>query len=236
MIKWTQPFGIEKLLAVPLVRYDRAIGLMVLDYSDAAREFTQEQVGLAMTIGSQVAASIENAWLYEQMEHQAITDGLTGLYNRRHFYQVLEAELARVARCNAELSLIMLDIDDFKVYNDTHGHLAGDRLLENLARLLTDLTRQVDTVARYGGEEFAVILPRTVKSGALALAERIRARVESQLGPGSHGEGGITISAGVATHPLDAATAEDLVHAADTALYQAKRAGKNKVCAYGEGG
>lgn len=239
-LKWTQPFGIQKLLTVPLVRRERAIGLMALDYTDAAQEFTQEQVDLAMTIGSQVAASIENARLHEETKRLAITDGLTGLYNRRHFYQALEAELTRAARYEAQLSLIMLDIDDFKSYNDAHGHLAGDRLLQDLAHILTGLTRQVDTVARYGGEEFTVLLPETDKVGALALAERIRVAAESQLGPGLGlspveglpGDAGITISAGVATHPLDATTAEELVHAADTALYQAKRAGKNKVSAF----
>lgn len=228
--------GLGSLVVVPLRAGGQVIGTLGVG-SPVRRQFVPEEVAMLQVIGHQVGVAIDNARLHEETKRLAITDGLTGLYNRRHFYQVLEQELTRVARYDSHASLIMLDIDDFKRYNDTHGHLAGDRLLQDLARLLTGLTRRIDAVARYGGEEFVVILPQTDKPGAIVLAERIRTAAETQWGPGSPrdaglpGQTGITISAGVATYPLDATTAEELVHAADMALYQAKRAGKNQVCA-----
>ncbi|MEW6233333.1 MAG: diguanylate cyclase [Chloroflexota bacterium] len=224
--------GFQTFACFPLKAEGEVVGVMPVA-SRQRHDFTPEDVALLKAIGNEVGMAIQNARLHEETKRLAITDGLTGLYNHRHFYQVLEAELARVARYDTQLSLLMVDIDHFKQYNDAYGHLAGDRLLQDLARLLTGLTREVDTVARYGGEEFVVVLPHTSKAGALALAERLRVSVESQLLPGSPSGTRISISAGVATHPLDAVTAEELIHAADTALYQAKRSGKNKVCAYG---
>ena len=177
---------------------------------------------------------MENARLHEETARLAITDGLTGLYNRRHFYQVLDQELVRMARYQSQASLIMLDIDNYKQFNDTHGHLAGDQVLRDAAHVMQGLARKVDTVARYGGEEFVVLLPQTDKAGAIALAERILAAAQ---GKGEDGEAHglpVTFSAGVATYPEDADTSQALVHAADTALYQAKHEGKNQVCVCGE--
>jgi diguanylate cyclase (GGDEF)-like protein len=230
--KWTQPFGIQKLLTVPLVRRGRAIGLMALDYDDASLEFTQEQIDLATTIGSQVAASIENAQLHAQTRQLSLTDELTGLANRRAFDARLSEEMRRARRYNRPLALIMADIDHFKHYNDIHGHPQGDVLLRELADLVKKMVRETDFVARYGGEEFVVILPETDKVGALTLAEKVRAAVaaypfplaESQ--PGGH----LTISLGVSAFPEDLSEPEDLVQRADQALYQAKRTGRNRVC------
>lgn len=225
--------GLKSLAVVPLRAGGRVIGTLGTG-STTNHQFTPEEVTLLQAIGNQVGVAIENARLHEEAKRLAITDGLTGLYNRRHFSQVLEAELARAVRYDSHVSLFLLDVDDFKRYNDTHGHLSGDRLLQDLARLLTRLNRQVDTVARYGGEEFTVLLPQTDKDGAMILAERLRAATESQLGHGLASGTRVTISAGVATYPQDATSADELVNAADTALYQAKRSGKNKVCAYGK--
>ena len=225
--------GLESLVVVPLRAGGQVIGTLGVG-SLTPRRFVPEEVAMLQVIGHQVGAAIENARLHEETTRLAITDGLTGLYNRRHFYQVLEQELTRVARYDSRASLIILDIDDFKRCNDTYGHVAGDRLLQDVARLLTGLTRRIDTVARYGGEEFIVLLPQTDKPGAIVLAERIRTAAPNGLGQGLANGTRVTVSAGVATYPLDASTPEELVHAADTALYQAKKAGKNKVCASGE--
>jgi diguanylate cyclase (GGDEF)-like protein len=201
----------------------------------AQRRFAPEDVTMLRVIGHQVGAAIDNARLHEEATRLAITDGLTGLYNRRHFYQVLEQELARAVRYKGQASLIILDIDDFKRFNDTYGHLPGDRLLQDAGHLLRGLSRKVDTVARYGGEEFVVLMPQTDKAGAIALAERILTAAPGEWGHGLAGGQQVTFSAGVATDPADATAPEELVHAADTALYQAKREGKNRVCAAGGG-
>ncbi|MGE0867600.1 MAG: diguanylate cyclase [Kofleriaceae bacterium] len=160
----------------------------------------------------------------------AVTDGLTGLYNHRHFHERLALEVERSQRSGLPLSLLMLDVDHFKRFNDSHGHPAGDEVLRQLARVLGDTRRANDVVARYGGEEFAVILVDTPKFTAAKVAERIRERVaahdftEAAPKPGQLG-----VSVGVATYPEDGGDAEALVRAADTALYAAKRAGRDRV-------
>ncbi|MFT3691859.1 MAG: diguanylate cyclase [Kofleriaceae bacterium] len=166
----------------------------------------------------------------------AVTDGLTGLYNHRHFHERLALEVERSQRSGLPLSLLMLDVDHFKLFNDTHGHPAGDEVLRQLARVLADTRRANDVVARYGGEEFCVILVDTPKFTAAKVAERVRERVVAHDFadglPAKHNP--ITISFGVATYPEDGSDAEALVRAADTALYAAKRAGRNRVVLYTE--
>lgn len=225
--------GREAVTILPLKVGDRVLGAMIFD-SPPREQITPRQQALYLAFASHAAVAIENARLHEEAQRLAITDGLTGVYNHRYFYHVLETEMARVERYGGRVSLIMLDIDNFKRYNDTYGHLAGDRLLQEIAHLLIEATREADIVARYGGEEFAVILPETDKAGTVATAERIRTAVEHHTWPDQANGEGVTISAGVATHPPDAATAEELIRAADTALYEAKQRGKNRVCAYGE--
>jgi diguanylate cyclase (GGDEF)-like protein len=164
----------------------------------------------------------------------AVTDGLTGLYNHRHLHERLALEVERSQRSGLPLSLLMLDVDHFKLFNDTFGHPAGDEVLRQLARVLNDARRANDVVARYGGEEFAVILVDTAKFTAAKVAERVRERVsghdfsDAALKAGKAASK-ISVSIGVATFPDDGADAEGLVRAADTALYQAKRAGRNRV-------
>ncbi|MBL0216474.1 MAG: diguanylate cyclase [Myxococcales bacterium] len=160
----------------------------------------------------------------------AVTDGLTGLYNHRHFHERLTLEVERSQRSGLPLSLLMLDVDHFKQFNDTFGHPAGDEVLRQLARVLADTRRANDVVARYGGEEFAVILVDTPKFTAAKVAERVRERIYghdfSEAAPRASK---LSTSIGVATFPDDGADAEHLVRAADTALYAAKRAGRNRV-------
>jgi diguanylate cyclase (GGDEF)-like protein len=161
----------------------------------------------------------------------AVTDGLTGLYNHRHFHERLSLEVERSARNGLPLSLLMVDVDHFKFYNDHHGHPAGDEVLRQVARILSEGRRANDVVARYGGEEFSVILVDTAKFTAAKIAERLRERVATSGVPHSADQpgGSLAISVGVATFPDDATASELLVRAADDALYAAKRAGRNRV-------
>ena len=160
----------------------------------------------------------------------AVTDGLTGLYNHRHFHERLTLEVERSQRSGLPLSLLMLDVDNFKQFNDTFGHPSGDEVLRQLARVLADTRRANDVVARYGGEEFAVILVDTPKFTAAKVAERVRERVYgNDFSEAAPRAGRLSISVGVATFPDDGADAEALVRSADTALYAAKRSGRNRV-------
>lgn len=175
-----------------------------------------------------------------ELERMALRDGLTGLYNHRYFQEALEAELARARRHGHSLSLVFIDVDHFKQYNDRNGHPAGDRLLHRLAGVLTGgrdsglppVGRASDVTARYGGEEFVVILPETGLDGALVKAERLRDSVAEH--PFEHGAaqpaGAVTISVGVACFPHHAENKAELIAAADQQLYRAKRAGRNRVC------
>lgn len=166
----------------------------------------------------------------------SIRDDLTDVYNRRYFYEKLEEEIKRSERYETVLSLIMLDIDYFKHYNDTHGHQAGDSVLREVALLLRNNVREQDLVARYGGEEFSIILPETGKQVAGKLAERIRGCLSAQTFHFKETlqSGKLTISLGVATFPEDAKSLNDLVETADRALYKAKEKGRNRVALVGE--
>jgi diguanylate cyclase (GGDEF)-like protein len=177
------------------------------------------------------ARTHELAEANSRLAQLAVTDGLTGLYNHRHFYERLVLEVERSQRSGGPVSLVMLDVDFFKQYNDRNGHPAGDEVLRQLARLLGDGRRANDVVARYGGEEFAILLVDTSKFAAAKIAERVRERVAEHrfVGAGTQPLGKLTISAGVATFPDDAADGQALVKAADVALYSAKDAGRDRV-------
>lgn len=220
----------EDMLLVPLRGRDGApIGLLSVDEPKDGRIPDLNTIRTLETFANQAAIAIENTRLYEQTRRMAFTDGLTGLYNVRHFYRLLEQELERSERYRHPLGLIMLDLDDFKQYNDRYGHLAGDELLKELANLIIEVIRTADVAVRYGGEEFAVILPETGSDEALRLAERLRETVEAHeftVGD-TQQRGQITVSAGVAAYPDDSEDVQSLVNAADMALLHAKEAGKN---------
>jgi len=167
------------------------------------------------------------------LRDQASRDGLTGLYNHRYFQEAVQNELARSDRHNHPCSLIFMDVDFFKQYNDTHGHMAGDRLLHTLGKILTERLRSCAMVARYGGEEFVMLLPETPKEGALVVAEKIRRRIEDHPFPGrdTQPDGKVTVSLGVVTFLQDGSNRGTLMQRADQALYQAKQDGRNRVCA-----
>jgi len=161
----------------------------------------------------------------EELETLSVTDGLTGLHNRRRLMESLTDEVRRSQRLKHTFSVLMVDVDHFKKYNDTFGHLAGDGVLARVAALLREATREVDDVARYGGEEFLVMLPETGMTEALEIAERVRARVAAEVFPGRR----ITVSIGVSEFPLYGNTPEQVIAAADEALYEAKREGRDRV-------
>jgi diguanylate cyclase (GGDEF)-like protein len=172
----------------------------------------------------------------QKTQGTAIQDELTRTYNYRYFRDRIEQEIKRVHRYGHGLSLLMIDVDDFKVFNDSNGHLAGNTALRKLAQLLKKSVRDVDVVCRYGGEEFAILLPATLKKGALTAAEKIRVKVEKTKIPGEENQPkkNLTISIGVATVPSDATSGEELIGKADAALYRAKAAGKNRVEAFSD--
>jgi len=220
---------VETGMCMPLIgRGEKLIGLMTLHNKSKDRHFLEEEKALFSIFGSYSAQAIENAMIYKSTEHLSITDGLTGLYNHRHFQEQLGVEVKRAQRYDLNLSLIMIDLDHFKEFNDSYGHLEGDSLLRKIAQILKSSLRETDFVARYGGEEFAVILPETNKEGASIAAERVRATIGEQ----TFGETGakMTVSLGVASYPEDACLRADLIKKADDALYRAKREGRNRTC------
>jgi diguanylate cyclase (GGDEF)-like protein len=249
LVEWEE----QSSLMVPLVVGGAAVGALEVSEAGYSRHFTAQEIALCVALGEQAAVAMHNAELYRQLreqketiEQQATIDGLTGLFNHRCFWERLRDEVARARRYEHPLSLLMLDLDDFKRVNDRFGHPVGDELLRTVGRALQTQVRQgVDCPARYGGEEFAVILPCTESElddeggtldGAVTTAERIRRAIAGLRAPGVDAAWpGITVSIGVATLPIHAADAEELVAKADRALYAAKRLGKDRVAVVGDG-
>ena len=225
-------YDVDSEICVPLLKNETVLGILNIE-ANPSHPLDEKDVELLTAIANPVALAIDNASMHAKVTALALTDGMTGLVNRRAFDQNLEIETARAARYGHPLSLIVIDMDSFKQYNDTYGHPAGDERLKVIASLLLANARYPDIAARYGGEEFAVILPHTDKAGALVLAERLRAGAESQA-PEELARGGpiagYTISLGVASHPGDGTTSAELLHAADNAELTAKHLGKNRVC------
>ena len=170
--------------AVPVIYRDRTMGVLMVCSDDPQRVWQENEILLMRTVADQVAVAVNHARLFQEMQQQALTDGLTGCFNRRSFEIQLERDLHLATRMRQPVSLIMLDIDHFKRVNDTHGHDAGDAALRIIADALRQELRGVDTAARYGGEEFAIILPQAGLEGALVVAERLRARIEATEVPG----------------------------------------------------
>lgn len=184
-----------------------------------------------------VQSAVANAYKYDAIRRQVVTDHLTHLYNRRFFMNRANEEIGRTLRHKAPLSVLMVDIDHFKLFNDTHGHATGDRVLQTVARAMQDALRTSDVCARYGGEEFAMLLPNTSGENAYYVAERVRRTLQRTryTGLGLPVDVNITISVGVSTCPRDATTLDDLMRLADEALYQAKAEGRDRVVVFGAG-
>jgi len=225
--------GGASALAAPLGAAEeggRVVGIVSVARAD--EPFSAGERELFAYLTNQAAVSVENVDLHETVTRQAVTDELTGLFNHRRFQEVMAAEVERARRYKHELGLIMLDIDNFKQVNDTYGHLQGDLVLREVARVLRQSSRDVDEPARYGGEEMAVALPQTDLEGAFQFAERVRRRIEAlefALPNGREGVLRVTASFGAASLAATGGADKDaLVAAADAALYEAKRAGKNR--------
>ena len=224
--------GGASALAAPLGATEdggQVIGIVSVARGD--RAFTDGERELFAYLTNQASVSVENVDLHETVQRQAVTDELTGLFNHRRFQEVMTAEVERARRYGHELGLIMLDIDNFKSVNDTYGHLQGDMVLREVARVLRQSSRDVDEPARYGGEEMAVALPLTDLEGAYQFADRVRRRIEALELPLVDGDGFFKVTASFGAASLataDGATKSSLVAAADGALYEAKRAGKNR--------
>jgi diguanylate cyclase (GGDEF)-like protein/PAS domain S-box-containing protein len=225
--------GLKSLFCFPLIIRERCIGVMTL-YHKSTHYYSDDEVQFLSTFASTVSIAVDNARLYEEQTRQAVSDGLTGLHNHKYFHDSLSVEVSRAERYDYKLSVIILDIDYFKKYNDAHGHQAGDVLLREISGILKSVARENDVVARYGGEEFVYLLHQASKSEAMLFARRLRKRISSHPFEGEYvlPEGKLTVSLGVASYPEDADSAQSIIHMADQALYRAKHEGRNKVRAF----
>ena len=226
-------YEVKSEISVPLLKDENVLGVLNVESIDDS-SLDENDVSFLNALAGSIAIAIDNARLHAEVKLMAMTDAVSGLANRRAFDETLNAEMTRASRYNNPLSLIILDLDSFKEYNDKWGHPAGDVRLKEIADLLRVDVREPDIAARYGGEEFAIILPNTSKIGAIQLAERLRQSAELSA-PHRNGKNspisGYTISLGVATFPDDATSVEELLHMADNAELTAKRLGKNRVYA-----
>ncbi len=221
-------FGTE--LCAPMLHNDDLYGVVSIGGLAKHPKLEKRMLEMVADLGS---VALNNIHQFNQIQAAANSDGLTRLYNKRYFLSRFGEEVIKAEKARNPVSLFIFDIDHFKKYNDTHGHVAGDECLKLTAQILRDAVRDDDVAARYGGEEFVVILPNTHRDGALQAAEKIRQTIEAQeyspphpLNPG----GKVTISGGVATFPDDGTGSADLIRRADAGLYEAKRQGRNRIC------
>ena len=217
------------LMVKPIVMEGRVLGVLRVD-SPKEDAFTPHELRILDIIGDLAAVAMENARLYQKTEDLAIKDSLTGLYVHRHFMERLDEEVKRALRSGSSFALLMLDIDNFKVFNDEYGHMAGDVILRNIGNILKNKVSAGDTVARYGGEEFAFLALNINRDEALKLAEKIRSEVQGTPVTIRRKNCSVTMSIGVSIFPEDARLKDDIIIEADRALYRAKKKGKNREC------
>jgi len=217
--------GIRAALSLPLKYREELLGVLSLE-SRRLYAFSQQDVLTLRTLADQLAIALHNARAYQVALEQAITDGLTGLKTHRFFMEGLDREWRRSTRSGHLFSVIMMDLDRFKLVNDRHGHLEGDKVLTAVAHLLNDCVRQSNVMARYGGDEFAILMPETRTEQAEVLAERLRARIEADRFLAAHG---VTASFGIATFPVHGPTQEEILRVADSGMYLAKHGAGNCV-------
>ena len=215
-------------LFVPLRHRQHSSGYLAVYRARGATRFAPEQIRLVTLLAAWLTLALDNVRLAESVERLAVTDDLTQVYNYRFLKSALRREIKRAGRFGQQLSIVMIDVDNLKAYNDRNGHMRGSLLLREIAGLFAQQVRSWDLVAKYGGDEFTLILPQTAREGACVVAERMRAAVEQHAFPLAP-LGSITISLGVAVYPDDATDAMGLIRTADLALYQAKRQGRNRV-------
>lgn len=222
----------EELVVAPLKAKDKVNGIILADNFITKEPITKDDLRMLIMLTNQAGLAIENSQLYEKTVLRSHSDSLTGLWNHGYFQYLLQTELENAKATQSPLSLIMLDLDDFKIYNDTLGHQAGDQILKELALVLKKQSRKMDFVCRYGGEEFTLILPQTEKKEAFLIAERLRTDIERY--PFSHEEilpqKKLTVSLGIVSYPEDGTLPSELITFSDKKLYQAKQKGKNNTC------
>jgi len=222
--------GIRSIVYLPLLVKNEVIGCLIIA-SRRPNAYSPEKIGLLERLAYQISVSVENSRLYATAEQRARVDELTQLFNRRYFDECLRQEISRRSRHGGVLSVIFLDLDLFKDYNDKYGHPDGDRILSHIGLIIGKSLRHIDLAFRYGGDEFAIILPETGAKGASNIAERVRVRTENEM---MEKQTGITVSIGIASWPNDGVTPDEIVTAADRALYYAKRTGGNRICMVSE--
>ncbi len=226
------PNKVKSQLAIPMKTQGKIVGILnaeAMDYDS----FSERDEHVFAILANSAALALDNAFMHQKMEQLTITDELTGTYNYRFFKMRLEDEMKRSVRYGQPLSLIMIDIDWFKRFNDTYGHETGNRLLRKLSSVIAANIRDVDILARYGGEEFIIILPQTGQDEAYTLGERIREKISEmrlEVGPDGKELAHVTVSVGISCYPENGRGEGDLVESVDQALYRAKGAGKNLVC------
>ena len=215
-------------MCVPLIFFGEKLGVLVLD-SARKNAFDHDDQQPLESVADICAAAMQNASYFDRMRQLAYVDGLTGIHNRRFFEMRIVEELERAARFQGRMSVIMVDIDNFKRLNDEFGHLLGDEVLRSVSTIMKQQLRKMDLVCRYGGEEFAIVVPETSGENALRVAEKLRRQIESHYFPGVPRP--VTISAGVADYPTHGITRDEVVAAADAAMYVAKQEGRNRIAA-----
>ena len=228
---------INSLVVIPIVLFDQHVGSLLLRAARVEGNFSPREVSFFEIVAEAASNALERAQLFEsiqvaneRLERLAITDGLTGLYNHRHFREHLEQEFDRASRYKQPLSCLIFDVDDFKQLNDTYGHLVGDHVLKEIAARTNKCVRKSDLVARYGGEEFVVIMPQTAREGAEIEGNRIREMIFSEPFSELPADRSVSVSGGISILDNESMlNAEDLLRAADLALYEAKRNGKNRI-------
>jgi diguanylate cyclase (GGDEF)-like protein len=218
--------GPVRAIAIPLIVGARIVGALEARYADA-QVATSQVIEILEMLATHAATAIESARLHEVIEERSQMDALTHLFNRRRLDEDLDAECKRCARYGRPLSFVMLDVDYFKAFNDSHGHPQGDKALQVVADVIAGSVRATDTAYRYGGEEFCIVLRETSGQDAMIFAERVRQRIEQRFATG--GMAGLTASFGVADFSAETSTASELVEAADVAMYESKQAGRNRV-------
>jgi len=222
----------EELVVVPLKAKDKTNGIIMTDNFITKKPISKDDIRMLIMLSNQAGLAIENSQLFEKTMLRAHTDSLTGLWNHGYFQYLLQSEIEKSKATKSPLSLIMIDIDDFKIYNDKLGHQAGDNILKDLSWLLRNQSRRMDSVCRYGGEEFTIILPQTDKDEAYGIAERIRGDIQKhhfvheEILPNKK----LTVSLGLASFPKDGPSSSELILSTDKMLYEAKNKGKNNTC------
>ncbi|MBP9855259.1 MAG: sensor domain-containing diguanylate cyclase, partial [Candidatus Omnitrophica bacterium] len=223
-------FNTTDLVVMPLKAKNTVNGIIVADNLYTQKPISEDDLRMFTMLSNQAGLAIENSQLYEKIKYQSYTDSLTDIYNHGFFQDKLNEGLNHAVKTTQNLSLMMLDIDNFKKLNDHFGHQTGDRLLKIIASILKKYSREVDYVCRYGGEEFAIILTDTEKKQAYTIAERIRTNIESYHFEELPQNQKITVSIGLSTFPEDADNKTELIALADKAMYVAKFSGKNRTC------